>query len=74
MLNIQKRYVVDENNNKLAVQIDYETFQKIEEILEEYALYQLIRETEDSKSLSLSEAKDYYKSLPDKDGNKVSYQ
>ena len=71
MLNIQKRYVVDENNNRLAVEIDYQTFKKIEEIIEDHALYQLIRETEDSESLTLSKAKGYYKKLLDKDGNQV---
>lgn len=71
MLDIQKKYIVDENNNRLAVEIDYKTFQKIEEVLEDYALYQLIQETEDSESLTLSEAKDYYRQLLDKDGNQV---
>jgi hypothetical protein len=71
MLNIQKKYIVDENNNRLAVEIDYKTFTKIEEVLEDFALYQLIQETEDSESLTLSEAKDYYQQLLDKDGNKV---
>lgn len=69
MLNIQKRYIVDENNNRLAVEIDYQTFRKIEEIIEDHALYHLIQETEDSESLTLSEAKEYYKDLLDKDGN-----
>lgn len=48
MLNIQKRYIVDENNNRLAVEIDYDTFTKIEEVIEDYSLYQLIQESEDS--------------------------
>ena len=65
----KKRYIVDENNNRLAVEIDYQTFRKIEEIIEDHALYHLIQETEDSESLTLSEAKEYYKDLLDKDGN-----
>lgn len=69
MLNIQKRYIIDENNNKLAVEIDYKTFLKIEEILEDHALYHLIQETEDSDSLTLPEAKEYYQQLLDKNGN-----
>jgi len=69
MLNIQKRFIVDENNNKLAVEIDYNTFQKIEEVLEDYALYHLIQETEDSESLNPMEAKQYYRQLLDKNEN-----
>jgi hypothetical protein len=71
MLNIQKRYVVDENNKKLAVEIDYKTFVRIEEVLEDYSLYQLIQETEDSESLTLLEAKKYYRELLEEDGNKI---
>ncbi|NIM14348.1 MAG: hypothetical protein GTO45_20120 [Candidatus Aminicenantes bacterium] len=69
MLNIQKRYIIDENNNKLAVEIDYKTFLKIEEILEDHALYHLIQETEDSDSLTLPEAKKYDQQLLDENGN-----
>ncbi len=71
MLDIQKRYIVDEKNNKLAVEIDYKTFLQIEEILEDHALYQLIQETEDSDSLTLPEAKQYYQQLLAKDGDQV---
>ena len=67
MLNIHKRYIVDEHNNKLAVEIDYETFTKIEEILEDHALYHLMLETEDSESLNLPEAKKYWEKALDKD-------
>lgn len=40
MLNVSKRYVVDEYNNKIAVQLDLDTFEKIEEILEKHCLRQ----------------------------------
>jgi hypothetical protein len=63
MLEIIKRYIVDESNNRLAVEIDIKTFEKIEEILENHGLYRLMIETEDSESLTLSEAKTYYKGL-----------
>jgi len=69
MLDIRKRYIVDENNNKLAVEIDYRTYLRIEEILEDHALYQLILEGEDSESLSLPEAKKYYQQLLERNGN-----
>ena len=46
MLKISKRYVVDENNNRIAVQLDLDTFEKIEEILERHCLN---NELEDEK-------------------------
>jgi hypothetical protein len=58
MLEIVKRYIVDERNNRLAVEIDIDTFHKIEEVLENYGLYHLMKETDDSESLNLSEAKE----------------
>jgi hypothetical protein len=63
MLEILKKYIVDENNNRLAVEIDIDTFNRIEEIIENHGLYHLMKETEDSDSLTLSEAKAYYKGL-----------
>ncbi len=50
---IQKQYIVDEKDRKIAVQIDLETFEKIEEILENYALVQLMQENTDEPSLGL---------------------
>jgi hypothetical protein len=47
---------------KLAVQLSIETFQKIEEVLENYALFQLMDE-ENIETLNTSEAKAFYKSL-----------
>ena len=38
MESIKKKYIIDENNNKIAVQIDMETYQKLEDLLENYAL------------------------------------
>ncbi len=39
MREIQKRYIVDEENRRVAVQIDMETFEKIEDLLENHALF-----------------------------------
>jgi len=36
MLAIKKKYIVDEGNHKIAVQLDINTYNKIEEILENY--------------------------------------
>jgi hypothetical protein len=63
MLEIIKKYVVDESNNRLAVEIDIDTFNSIEEIIENHGLYHLMKEAEESESLTLSEAKTYYQGL-----------
>ena len=63
MESITKRYIVDEQNKKIAVQIPIDTFEKIEEILENYALVQLMKENEDEEVFFLSEAKSYYDQL-----------
>jgi hypothetical protein len=63
METISKKYIVDEHDNKVAVQIPIETFEKIEEILENYSLVQLIKENERDDILSLHEAKAYYDQL-----------
>ena len=63
MQKIIKKYIVDEHNKKIAVQIPIETFEKIEEILENYALYQLIKENESEEVLGLKEAKAHYDRL-----------
>jgi len=63
METINKHYIVDEQNNKIAVQIPVETFEKLEEILENYALVHLMKENEGKEILSLNEAKAYYEQL-----------
>ena len=63
METINKQYIVDEQDKKIAVQIPIETFEKIEEVLENYALVQLIKENEGDEILSLHEAKAYYDQL-----------
>ncbi len=63
MESINKRYIVDERNKKIAVQIPIDTFEKIEEILENYALVQLMEEHQDEEVFGVSEAKSYYDKL-----------
>ncbi len=63
MLTIKKQYIVDENDRKVAVQLDIETFEKIEQVLEDYALGELIKENKPEEKLSLQEAKEFYKNL-----------
>jgi len=67
MEGIRKKYIIDENKNKVAVQIDIADFEKIERILEDYALGQLMKENDPSDTLDLQEAKVFYNQL-DKQG------
>ena len=58
---IRKQYIIDENNNKIAVQLSIDTFEKIEKILEDYALVQLMKENEEDEVLGIGEK--YYNQL-----------
>ncbi len=60
----KKQYIVDEQNRRVAVQIDIETFEKIEDLLEDYALYELMQQASDDKALNLNEARAFYDALP----------
>jgi rubrerythrin len=63
MLKIKKKFVTNEANKKIAVQIDIKTFEKIEEILENDGLVKLMQETTDEESLDIEQAKNYYSKL-----------
>jgi len=63
MEEIKRTYIIDEQNRKLAVQIDIDTFNKIEGILEDYALVQLTEEPTNDEALGLDEALAYYETL-----------
>jgi hypothetical protein len=62
-MELNKQYIVDENNCKIAVQMDIKTFEKIEEVIENYALYHLMTEDHDDQMLTLEDAKLYYQRL-----------
>lgn len=62
-MQINRTYVVDENNQKIAVQLDLETFEKIEEVLENYGLVQFMLPEESEEALDFEQAKSYYKRL-----------
>ena len=63
MEEFEKKYILDEQNRKVAVQIDIGTFEKIESILEDHGLFKLIQEDNDKEYLNLNEAKEVYKGL-----------
>lgn len=62
-MNLNPNYIINAENRKIAVQLDIETFHKIEEVLENYALYQLMQANNDDDCLSLEQAQDFYKNL-----------
>jgi hypothetical protein len=63
MEEIKRTYIIDEQNRRLAVQIDIDTFNKIEGILENYALVQLMEEPTNDEALGFDEALTYYETL-----------
>jgi hypothetical protein len=63
MLEIKKRYVVDQQDRRVAVQIDLETFARIEEALEDLALARWIAEGQEDEALGSAAAREYYNSL-----------
>ena len=63
MLEIKKQFVVNEKNQKVAVQIDINTFAKIEDLLENYVLAQKMIKVAEDESLELEAAKAYYQKL-----------
>ena len=63
METITKQYIVDEGNKIIGVQIPIDVFKKIEEVLENYALVEMMKENEGEETLSLKEAKAYYDQL-----------
>jgi hypothetical protein len=63
MLEIKKRYVVDEQDRRVAVQIDLETFARIEEVLEDFALARWITDVQEEPVLEIGAAQEYYNSL-----------
>ena len=63
MLIIHKNIVVDENQKPIAVQIPIKEFERLEEVIENYGLAQLMDEAKNDERLSVEEAKAYYESL-----------
>lgn len=67
MLKISPRYVLDEDDRPVAVQLDLTTFKKMTEALENYGLAHCIRQVQHEPSLDLNQAKRAYKRLKKKD-------
>ena len=63
MLKLDKKIVLDENQNPIAVQIPIAEFERIEEIIENYGLAKMMDEVADDEQLSVHEAKNLYGSM-----------
>lgn len=65
---IHKNYVLDENQQPIAVQIPIAEFERIEEIIEDFGLARLMEEAEDEddERLSKDDALKYYQALKGK--------
>ena len=66
MFALKPNYVTDSGNKKVAVQLTIKTYEKIEEVLENYGLYNLMADEPAEDALKLNEAKAYYKKLKKK--------
>lgn len=62
-MKLERRYIVDENNHKVAVQIDIEVFEQIENILENHALYQFMQASDGDEEFDLKNAMAHYEVL-----------
>lgn len=60
------KYIVNEADEKIAVQLDIKTFEKIERLLEDYVLGKSIKENKEKDRVTLKEAKLYYQKLKKK--------
>jgi hypothetical protein len=45
------------------VQLDIKTFKKLEEVLEDYALAQYMKQADNDEKLNIEEAKTFYKKI-----------
>jgi PHD/YefM family antitoxin component YafN of YafNO toxin-antitoxin module len=62
-MQIRKKYVVNERNEPVAVLLDLGTFQRIEQLLEDYFLGQSMKAVEDEPGLDLQAARKRYARL-----------
>lgn len=62
MLKLKTKHLKTDNGKK-AVIIDFETYKKIEDALENFGLWKYIQEAEKDETLTLKEAKAHYKTV-----------
>jgi acetyl-CoA carboxylase beta subunit len=66
MLTIKRKYIINEDDKKVAVQLDIKTFEKIERLLDDYVLAESIKSNKATDRLTVNEAKAYYQKLKKK--------
>lgn len=59
-MHIPRQYIVNEENQRIAVQLDILTFEKIEEVLENFGLAEQMKKVELEDSLDLDKARAFY--------------
>ncbi len=59
----KRKYIINEQNERVAVQLDIKTFEKIERALEDFVLGEKMLKNKPAEVLMLNEAKSYYKRL-----------
>lgn len=64
-MDIPRQYIIDENNRRIGVQLDIDTFERIEEVLENHGLMLLMQAAADDESVELEEAKALYRAHQD---------
>lgn len=57
---IRKQYVLDDSQKQIAVLIDIEEFEKLEQLVENYALGKFIEDNDPADNMSLEEAHKAY--------------
>jgi hypothetical protein len=62
MLDIKTKDIVDKTGRRIAVRVKAKDFDKMLEVMEDFALVQLMKE-DDDKPLSFKEAQKFYKRL-----------
>ena len=60
MTDIKRQYIVADNDRRVGVVLDIETFERIEELLENCGLMRYMEEIEEEETLSLNEARRRY--------------
>jgi len=63
MKSFNRKYIINEHNERIAVQLDIKTFEKIERALEDYVLGEKMLKNQPADTLVLKEARTYYKKL-----------
>lgn len=63
MKKFKRTYIINERNERVAVQLDIKTFEKIERALEDFVLGEKMLKNKPDEAFSLAEAKTYYRKL-----------